>query len=200
MPAAGESPLSDVTRRNSFPSSPAWSKAHAALYLTSILESPKISPSVSMEPKPVQQPHPPIWFGGRHPDGLRRAVEHGNGWMGAGSTTTEQFKEHVQILRQALESADKDPSEFDISKRVYIAIDDDADRAERRLREWFGQWYGNEELGSRVSIWGSVAQCVEGLMDLVNGGAQMLMLNPMFDHMEHLEAFSSEVIPQLILP
>ena len=156
--------------------------------------------SVSMEPKPVQQPHPPIWFGGRHPDGLRRAVEHGNGWMGAGSTTTEQFKEHVQILRQALESADKDPSEFDISKRVYIAIDDDADRAERRLREWFGQWYGNEELGSRVSIWGSVAQCVEGLMDLVTGGAQMLMLNPMFDHMEHLEAFSSEVIPQLILP
>ena len=120
--------------------------------------------------------------------------------MGAGSTTTDQFKEHVHVIRQALDSADKHSSEFDISKRVYIAIDDDADRAERRLREWFGQWYGSEDLGSRVSIWGSVAQCVEGLMDLVNGGAQMLMLNPMFDHMEHLEAFSSEVIPQLSLP
>ena len=28
----------------------------------------------AMEPKPVQRPHPPIWFGGAHPSALRRAV------------------------------------------------------------------------------------------------------------------------------
>ena len=28
----------------------------------------------AMEPKPVQRPHPPIWFGGAHPAALRRAV------------------------------------------------------------------------------------------------------------------------------
>src|SRR5207247_1676255 len=28
----------------------------------------------AMEPKPFQKPHPPIWFGGSHPNALRRAV------------------------------------------------------------------------------------------------------------------------------
>src|SRR6266850_2523505 len=35
----------------------------------------------AMEPKPFQKPHPPIWFGASHPDALRRAVTHGNGFL-----------------------------------------------------------------------------------------------------------------------
>ena len=31
-----------------------------------------------MYPKPLQKPHPPIWFGGRHPDALKRAVKYGD--------------------------------------------------------------------------------------------------------------------------
>jgi len=45
----------------------------------------------AMEPKPLQKPHPPIWFGASHPDALRRAVRHGDGFFGAGSSTTAQF-------------------------------------------------------------------------------------------------------------
>ena len=54
-----------------------------------------------MEPKPVQKPYPPLWFGGRNADGLRRAVRHGDGWMGAGSSSTEEFKSHVGIIRES---------------------------------------------------------------------------------------------------
>ena len=32
----------------------------------------------SMEPKPVQKPHPPVWFGGSAAAGMRRAVRHGD--------------------------------------------------------------------------------------------------------------------------
>ena len=32
-------------------------------------------------PKPVQRPHPPIIVGGAFPDGARRALRYGNGWM-----------------------------------------------------------------------------------------------------------------------
>lgn len=154
----------------------------------------------SMEPKPVQKPHPPVWFGGRHPGGLRRAARHADGWMGAGSTSTAQFREHVGILRDRLANFGRDPSRFAIAKRVYVAVDHDAARAEGRLREWFRQRYGNADMASEVSVWGSAERCAEGLAEVVDGGAQMLMLNPVFDHMEHLEALHEEVIPHLRLP
>ena len=35
-------------------------------------------------PKPVQQPHPPIWIGGHTGPAIRRAAEFGDGWMPIG--------------------------------------------------------------------------------------------------------------------
>ena len=151
----------------------------------------------AMEPKPAQRPRPPIWFGGRHPDGLKRAVRYADGWMGAGSTTTAQFRGHVQTLRQSLQQSGRDPSTFPISKRVYVALDDDERRAERRLQEWFEPRYGNAEMASEVSVWGSASRCLQGLAEIVEAGAHMLMLNPVFDHLEHLEALNREVVPHL---
>ncbi len=152
---------------------------------------------VPMSPKPAQKPHPPLWFGGRHPVGLRRVARLADGFMGAGSTSTGQFRDHVQIIRAELERRGRDVESFPIAKRVYIAIDDDSERAERRLREWFGAWYGRAEMGSEVSVWGSLEDCVEGLMEIVEAGAGMLMLNPVFDYEEHLERLASEVAPRL---
>ena len=152
---------------------------------------------VPMEPKPVQKPYPPLWFGGRHPDALRRAVRHGDGWMGAGSSTTATFLECVQQLNTFLEEAGRDPATFPISKRVYLAVDDNEKRAEERITTWFDNRYHNAPLGAEVSVWGSAAQCAEKLAEIVDGGAEMLMLNPMFDHMEHLEQLTEEVIPNI---
>lgn len=152
---------------------------------------------VPMSPKPVQKPHPPLWFGGRHPSGLRRAVRLADGFMGAGSTSTAQFRDHVSTISEELERRQRDPAEFPISKRVYIAIDDDVDRAKGRLTEWFGSWYGRAEMGAEVSVWGSVEMCIEGLQEVVDAGAEMLMLNPVFDYDEHLEAFMSQIGPAL---
>ena len=50
---------------------------------------------------------------------------------------------------------------------------------------------------SQVSIWGSADQCVEGLQRVVDSGAQMLMLNHVFDHMEQLELLAEDVVPHL---
>jgi probable F420-dependent oxidoreductase len=39
---------------------------------------------VVFEPKPVQKPHPPLWFGGRSLAAFRRAAREGDGWAPAG--------------------------------------------------------------------------------------------------------------------
>lgn len=40
---------------------------------------------VVFEPKPVQRPHPPLWFGGRAMVSLRRAAREGDGWAPNGA-------------------------------------------------------------------------------------------------------------------
>src|SRR5919109_3051710 len=110
---------------------------------------------VAMEPKPLQKPHPPVWFGARQAPALRRAVQHGNGWMGAGSSSTADFIEQYGLIRRFLDEAKRDPATFAISKRVYLAVDNDRSRAERRLREWFGMRYRSADMGSQCGIWGS---------------------------------------------
>jgi len=37
-----------------------------------------------IEPKPVQKPYPPIWFGGHQSQSLRMAGQYGDGWMPIG--------------------------------------------------------------------------------------------------------------------
>jgi len=152
---------------------------------------------LKMEPKPLQKPHPPIWLGARHINALRRAVRHGDGWMGAGSSDTASFVTAVDQTKMYLEEADRDPGSFTISKRVYVAVDNDEDRAEGRLKEWFGKRYGNADMASQVSVWGSTAKVTEKLAKVTGAGAEMVLLNPAFDDMEHLDALAEEVIPNL---
>jgi probable F420-dependent oxidoreductase len=152
---------------------------------------------ISQEPKPVQQPHPPLWFGAHQPAALRRAVRLGDGFMGAGSSSSEEFKSHSQQLRGFLEEAKRDPATFTISKRVYIAVDTNKARAEQRLRTWFAIRYQNADRASQVAVWGSVGECLDRLRELVAFGAQHLLLNPVFEDLEHLELLAKEVVPHL---
>ena len=50
---------------------------------------------IDAQPRPVQQPHPPIVIGGHSPSALRRAVTRGNGWYG--------FALNVDATRKALD-------------------------------------------------------------------------------------------------
>jgi len=151
----------------------------------------------AMEPKPLQKPHPPIWFGAHHPQALRRAVEMGNGFIGAGSTSTAQFLDELRTLTRLLDEARRDPTTFTVGKRVYVAVSRDRDRAAKRLAEWFGAFYGKPELAERVSVWGAPQECLDRLAEIVASGARFLILNPVFDEMEQLEHLASEIAPKL---
>ena len=153
--------------------------------------------NLPQEPKPIQKPHPPLWFGAHHPNALKRTARLGDGFIGAGSLSTAKFADEVKLLRGLLQEARRDAAAFPIAKRVYIAVDRDRARAGKRLAEWFDAFYGRPQMAEEVSVWGPPEECAAGLRQVVAAGAGMLMLNPVFDDMEHLEVFASEIAPKL---
>ena len=96
-----------------------------------------------------------------------------------------------------LAESNRNPQSFHFSKRVYLAVDKDEARGERRIKDWFAKRYKNAELGPKVSIWGSAAKCTEKIQEIVKAGAQQIVFNPMFDEMEHLEICAKEIMPNL---
>lgn len=153
--------------------------------------------NATLVPKPFQKPHPPVWFGGSAPAAVKRAAARGSGFIGAGSSSTESFKEQVKILYQALAEADKDPAEFAVAKRIYIAVDRDRGRAAARLREWFGLYYGAPDMAEKVSVWGGAEECAEKVGAIAAAGARLLLLNPVYDMREQMEALAGEVVPRV---
>ena len=152
----------------------------------------------AMEPKPFQKPHPPVWFGASHPAALRRAARYGDGFFGAGSSTTGQFAQQVPIVREALAEAGRDPAGFRIAKRVYIAVDDDAGRARGQVVDGLHRLYG--EFGrtlEQVAVSGPPDACVEGLRPVIEAGAELILFTPFSDQAEQMERLAAEVVPQL---
>lgn len=150
----------------------------------------------SMEPKPVQKPYPPVWFGGSAPAGMRRAVRHGDGFMGAGSQTPAQFAEQVGVVREELRAQGRDPDTFRIGKRVYLHVDDDAARGRERLEDALARHYGRGGWSEHIFA-GPPEDCAAGIRSVADAGAELILLNPMVDDAEQLERLAGEVIPAL---
>ena len=138
---------------------------------------------VPMEPKPAQKPHPPIWFGGHVPAALRRAVELGDGYIGAGSTPRKVFLEDIKQL----------PPEFPKAKRLYVALGDNLPR----LREWFRAFYRKPEMADEVAVWGLPQKMRDEIRRLEDGGVNHVLLNPVFDEEEQMERLAQEVLPNM---
>jgi probable F420-dependent oxidoreductase len=148
---------------------------------------------IAIEPKPVQRPRPPIWFGGSVPAALRRAVRLGDGWIGSGVRDLSDFKQQVSVVRRELDEHGRDPASFAISKRVYVHVAERGHDAER-LRRWFGGVYGDPGMADRYLVAGPIDSCVDQLEALCNAGAQHLLLNPIDDEVEQLQLLADAVL------
>lgn len=142
--------------------------------------------------RPVQAALP-IWMGVGHPDAIRRAGALADGWMGAGGSTTQEFGRSVPLLKQALEQAGRDPAVFPISKRIFIAVDDNPEKARLELHRWYKEVYHNPEGTDTSGVYGTREQVRERLESIIGMGANHLLLNPVSDHVEQLEALAEVV-------
>jgi probable F420-dependent oxidoreductase len=153
--------------------------------------------NLAMEPKPLQQPRLPVWIGGHVPAALRRAVRLGDGWMGAGSSRNESFFTEIAEVRRHLEESGRDAATFTLSKRVYIAVDNDEAKARERLGAGLTRQYGTMRLAEGTGVAGTAQQCAEALRSMRDAGLQHLLLHPVSDSMQQLEVLTGEIAPEL---
>jgi probable F420-dependent oxidoreductase len=141
---------------------------------------------------PVQKPLP-IWMGVGHPNAIRRAAGLADGWMGAGGSTTDDFRRAVPLLRESLEKAGRDPAKFPISKRIFIAVDEKPETARAELNRWYTEVYHNSAGTDSSGIHGTPEQVRARLEEMVAMGANHLLLNPVSRHVEQLAALAEVV-------
>jgi len=151
-----------------------------------------------MEPKPFQKPYPRLWFGAASEPALRRAVRMGDGFFGAGSSTTGRFAEQVQIVRRALAEAGRAADSFPIAKRLYVAIDEDAERARAQTNAALEGIYGQRVPAIEAAAFaGTAADCVAEANKVAEAGAELILFTALFDQREQMERLAAAVLPKL---
>jgi alkanesulfonate monooxygenase SsuD/methylene tetrahydromethanopterin reductase-like flavin-dependent oxidoreductase (luciferase family) len=101
------------------------------------------------EPKPLQQPHPPIIVGGVGTGALRIAAEHGTGSNMYGSPRA--VAKRVAVLRKICQELGRDFGEIELSLHSDLALSSSHDAAEEIFSQAAAQ-YG-EDIDRQRNLW-----------------------------------------------
>lgn len=75
-----------------------------------------------VQPKPVQQPHPPILMGGSARAALRRVGRLGDGWITSSRQDLRRVGEDIDVVRKACESSGRDPALLRVVVRGVVRL------------------------------------------------------------------------------
>lgn len=146
---------------------------------------------IRFEPKPVQNPHPPVWVGGETKPARRRAGQVGDGWYPVGNNptspydTVERFSRGLADMRGYAEAAGRNPADIDIGLNVI----------------WFrmDEEYENEQ-GERMPFTGNDAQIIDDIGAYGDAGLNHLVINLEGDDvqvsLDRLDAFADRIMAQ----
>jgi probable F420-dependent oxidoreductase len=79
-------------------------------------------PRSRVDPKPLQQPHPPILLGGTAPASLRRAGRLAAGWISSSRADLRSIDQSIGIVREAAEEAGRDPADLRFVCRAVVRV------------------------------------------------------------------------------
>ena len=154
--------------------------------------------NVSIDPKPVQKPGPPIWIGGRSDAALARAGRQGDGWISY-VVQASRFKESLDKIHAAAGSRNLDG--FVPAHLTFITVGKDYETAKatwvRLLSKRYAQDFG--PLAGKYGVIGTPAQCAEQLQTFVDAGCRYFVMDSIVDVAEeqaHLETIAAEIVPR----
>ncbi len=156
---------------------------------------------VSINPPPVQKPHPPVWVSGRRDVAMLRAVRHGDGWFPY-FYSPERYQDSVEKITKYAQDEGRDLSNFQwacyLHLTIYPTIDEAVDIAAEELG---GRYQHGRDFAGIVRDYcvpGTVEQCIARTQEYIDAGARYIMYSiscPRQDRARHIETIAKEIIP-----
>ncbi|NPD88367.1 MAG: LLM class flavin-dependent oxidoreductase [Asgard group archaeon] len=162
----------------------------------------KLNNAVSF-PKPLQQPHPPIWVGTMYarPKLLNIAAQYADGINLAWAYTEEVFAEKMQELDELCEKYDRKPNSlrrsYGIWSRIYES-EEEKKKVWKEVAEKRG--FSLEEIEKRYqgSMHGTIEEIIEWLKIYTKLGVeQFIFMFPQNKEIEQMKIMTQEVLPKL---
>jgi probable F420-dependent oxidoreductase len=164
-----------------------------------------------MFPKPVQTPHPPIWFAGTIEKALVRVAKYGDGWLPGGLMPEEYAKSVSFIKRTAKERFNRNLDNLSVANQIYVSVDSSSEKANNNARatlvnnaKAYDVFIGENafERASNVSLVGTPREIENKIRQYSSAGVnyyEMKFIYQSLDHFrEQLELFSKEILPDFV--
>jgi alkanesulfonate monooxygenase SsuD/methylene tetrahydromethanopterin reductase-like flavin-dependent oxidoreductase (luciferase family) len=104
--------------------------------------------NVEVLPKPLQQPHPPVWLAASSEDSISRAAHDGFAILMDPHSAHAEIGRKLALYHEGLRAAGYDPATREVPTARLVAISDTAAKAEevaRRGARWLAASYVNAE-------------------------------------------------------
>ena len=153
---------------------------------------------VTLEPKPVQKPHPPILVGGRR-GALRRTALYADGWMPY-MYTPEMYRDDWQKIEEMAGKAGRDPAAIERTLYVFTSVAESYEVAAQAAAKALGGNYAQDfdRLVHKYPIVGTPEQCAERIDLFRQAGVRHFIFAPAGPPeraREFPEILANEVIP-----
>jgi len=157
---------------------------------------------VTVNPKPVQKPHPAILFGGESEKALRRVARLGSGWLPGSGTTPEKIRRGLECLGEIFVKEGLPAREVSTVVQLDLHLASTREIALQKGEQWYLQFQGqiiqNKPFEMIVDggAFGPAEECVEKIAAYAEAGAEAMILRFFAtDWLAQFELFRERVFP-----
>jgi probable F420-dependent oxidoreductase len=152
--------------------------------------------NVTVGPRPMQQPRPPLWFGGWAEPAIRRAARLGDAWIGGPSARLDELAACVRLYREAQKSAGRVANSNEVALIRYLFVADSLKRAYAVAGDPFLQFFEN----TYFRFPHPVVKRPQGPYDIQQLAEDRIILGDPASSLASLDLFTREVMPALKQP
>ena len=153
--------------------------------------------NLSVGPKPIQKPHPPIWTGGSAEVALKRAGSWADGFI-CGSSAIPEFPSTWEKIASYAKAAGRDPNKISKAGLTFMAIDEDQSKAVKTVEDYVMRYYGRLRADvANTSLVGAPAAIADRIGAFLSRGLDTLIIGVADPDPRQLDLFGENVLPKI---